>query len=206
LAKGGRGLAAWGKLVAQWALGRPSLYGIPAAVPLLHLGETRYRAPATLGRISASALGAVAAAWIRLDRDSELRRRNGARLDLVARESSGVRRIVPPSGSAPGYLRYPLLSAGLADAVARDRGVRALGLERGYPHPLSHLPALRGRGLNGDQPFPGAASLSRELVTLPTHRFLREADLESLGRLLAAEAGRPLPAAGSAGPHVGAVA
>src|SRR5207244_6487942 len=38
-------LAALGSATAQSLLGRPALYRLPAAIPFLHLGETRYRAP-----------------------------------------------------------------------------------------------------------------------------------------------------------------
>jgi dTDP-4-amino-4,6-dideoxygalactose transaminase len=186
LGAGSRGWLAWGKLVTQWALGRPSLYGIAAAMPFLHLGETRYRVPGPLHAISACAGGAVSACWERLAGESDQRRHHGMTLDSVARASAQVRRVVPPAGAIPGYLRYPVLSATLAAAVARFGSVRALGLERGYPHPLPQLAALQDRVLNPGERFPGASVLAEELVTLPTHRLVSEGDVRQLSTLLLA--------------------
>src|SRR5439155_271560 len=54
-------LAALGTGVAQCVLGRPAVYRLPAALPLLHLGETRFHSPTELRRMTraAAALGAV---------------------------------------------------------------------------------------------------------------------------------------------------
>ena len=43
------------KIFAQWLLGRPGVYGLPAAIPWLGLGETRYRDPQTPSRMTRAA-------------------------------------------------------------------------------------------------------------------------------------------------------
>jgi hypothetical protein len=157
---------------------------VPAALPFLHLGETRYRPPHPPRAIGASAAGAVGGAWGGLERDRRIRHGHAQRLDAAAQLAPAVQRIVPPAGAVPGYLRYPVLAATLA---ARVVAWRSLGVERGYPHPLPALPALRAASVNGDQGFPGAATLSDSLITLPTHRFLRERDHQALRAMLLGE-------------------
>jgi dTDP-4-amino-4,6-dideoxygalactose transaminase len=195
LAPGGRGGARWVTLAAQWVLGRPPWYGVPAALPFLRLGETIYRAPHAPRAITAASAGAVVRAWGRSARDREVRRRQAERLDAAARQGSGIRRIsISPDGVA-GYLRYPMLAPDLA---ARSGAWRVLGVARGYPRPLPTVSALADRSVNGHAGFPGADTLATALVTLPTHRFVRARDHERLRAMLEAGASRAERGAGIA--------
>jgi dTDP-4-amino-4,6-dideoxygalactose transaminase len=180
LARGRVGVSAWGALAGQWVLGRPSLYGLAAALPFLHLGETRYRAPGRPRGMALSARGVLAAAMARTEADLAIRRRNAERFDATMRVGDAAGRIVPLEGSSPGYLRYPVVNG----ALARGRETRRLGVQRGYPISLSRLPVLAGRVVNPGVATPGAERLAEQLVTFPTHRFLRAPDLRQLEDLL----------------------
>src|SRR5206468_5084011 len=70
----------WGDLTraaAQWVLGRPLLYGVPAAIPGLHLGEMVYH-PAGEPKAMSRAAGAVVRAALRLDHNEIACRRKHA--------------------------------------------------------------------------------------------------------------------------------
>ena len=182
-------LRAWGNAVAQWCLARPEVYAIPAAAPFLHLGETRYHDPAPL-----RALTRAAAAMLQETRAAALqeageRRVRAERLLEVVEKSRQVRRIMPPAGAQPGYLRLPLRVR--RPILARLRHPRAarLGVAPGYPMVLAELPALRARVARPwrDRRWPGADALVRELVTLPTHSLLADDDVQELEALLRGE-------------------
>jgi dTDP-4-amino-4,6-dideoxygalactose transaminase len=174
-ARGARTLAA---AAAQWALGRPSLYAIPAAIPALHLGETLYHAAREPRAITASAASLVRAALARADADLARRRRHAAELDRAIGRAAGVRPIHPIAAGESGYLRYPVRIA------AARAGQPALGIVRGYPETLAELEELRSALMPDQAELPGARELQRSLMTLPTHSLLTARDLSRIARWL----------------------
>lgn len=190
---GGRGEAAEGSTgrmamgargAAQWLLGRPSVYGVPARVPALGLGETRYHAPrpveamaeASAAVLLASDAAAEAEAAIRRERAEALR---GVLEDLGA--AAAVEAVRVPVDARPGYLRFPVLDRGGADR----EGGRPLGVMPGYPRPLGSLDPLKPL-LRVADPLPGAALLAARLLTLPTHSRTSAGDRRRLEAWLSA--------------------
>lgn len=168
-----------GAAAAQWMLGAPPLYALPAALPWLRLGETVYHPPRLPRRMSGASAGVLAAGWERARREPALRRRNAARL-LAALFAAGLRVPRVPSGATAGWLRLPVLLEGDDAARARTVDARRLGIAPGYPRALCDLDVLRPRVVNADDAFPGARRLASSLVTLPTHSLLREPDFRAL--------------------------
>lgn len=168
----------------QWALGRPWLYGLPASVPWLGLGETHYRDPVLGGEMSPAAAmlllstrGAALAASVA--------RRDVAECLLARLPSPG--RIYPievVDGGVSGYLRLPLRVPGVGAALAGSVWARRLGIASGYPMPLAQLPVLSSRLVGRRWPWPGAEELVRDLITLPTHTLLSRRDRERLVEFL----------------------
>lgn len=154
------------RLKVQWLLGRPSWYRLPASLPGLHLGETVYHAPRNPRGIAKAAVGAIRIHCAASDREAQARRDNARA--LVAH--SQVRGVDPPSGGVSGMLRFPMRIAGGAGAVPVH-----LGVARSYPAILSTLGPLQERMLES-WPCPGAETLARELVTLPVHSRVTDAD------------------------------
>ncbi len=180
---------AWLKSLAQWLLGRPLWYGLPARLPFLQLGETVYHPPATprsmpalhqqvLARTIAAALAEVA-----------IRRSNADRLSRLLDENGQVSRVRCGSGT-PSFLRLPVLAPGgrFRSGAARDRGIMP-----GYPITLPQLPPLASALSSGSaergRRYPGAERLVGQLVTLPTHSLVSEAELDRLGYWVAGEGG-----------------
>lgn len=158
LLPGVRGTAEFVPLVAQWLLARPALYRIPAGLSFLGLGETVYREPAPLRRISGLSAAVVEISWRHREAEITRRHRNAATL-LAGSSIPGV--IAPIAGASPGWLRLPFIEPEPSRPVAR-----ALGVMPSYPIPLCELPILR-RPKTGA--FPGATLLAAKLRTLPTH-------------------------------------
>lgn len=170
-----RGLVRMATTAIQWALGRPSLYHLPALMPWLRLGEMVYHEagePESLSRSSAALLRTAIAAE---DADVYLRRVNGGVLDLLAREHRDIGIVSTVSGGAPSYLRYAL----------RDlSGLRSprplLGVTRPYPRTLMKQPELDQVRVPGGPFIPGASLLGSSLFTMPTHRFVTAEDIQAL--------------------------
>ena len=174
------------RLDAQFALGRPSLYGLPRSVPGLDLGETVYHPPRPPTYLSRAAAGAVLATRNDSLREAEHRRATGAWLRAQLQSNRAVQGIESAAGpeAAPGFLRFPVLArrglAGFADLSAALR----VGVASSYPRCLSELPQLAHSLVKGDSRFPGAARLVDELVTLPAHSLLSDSDRSTLSRIL----------------------
>ena len=160
------------QLKAQWLLGRPALYGVPARIPGLHLGETMYHPPRDPAGITRAAAAAVRAHATPSQNEAGMRRDNARRL---LREA-GLRGVAVPTGGAAGFLRLPLR---LRREHETDDVPAALGVARSYPTTLGVLPALKGH-FAGAGALPGAESLARGLVTAPTHSRVTAADRRAL--------------------------
>jgi dTDP-4-amino-4,6-dideoxygalactose transaminase len=175
------------KALAQWSLGRPSLYGIPAAIPWLGLGETRYREPRPAARITRAGAALVSLHHDAAKREATIRRTNAAALLEAIASRPEIQTYPGLPEAEPGYLRLPLrLPQGLA-GFADPREALLAGIAPSYPSPLGDLPAVRARLVeNGRGPtdLAGAKELARSLVTLPTHSWVGEAARARLLRLL----------------------
>ena len=166
------------QLAAQWLLGRPSLYAVPAAIPFLRLGETLYHPPRPAAAMSAVALRALAVTLPLGQAEADVRRANASR--LLARRGTRFAAVPSPAGAEPGYLRLPLRVAAGTSAGDPSAAARALGVMPGYPRALCDLEGFGERVVNRDDGFPGARALAASLVTLPTHSLLAERDFARL--------------------------
>jgi dTDP-4-amino-4,6-dideoxygalactose transaminase len=177
----GRPRAGWGDLTvatAQWMLGRPSIYGIPAGIPSLHLGEMVYHPAGEPKSLSTAAAALVRRALRAAAEEVKARRRNAERLLGVARAAERLSVVGAEAGAEPGYLRFPVL-----DAAGRAAAVR-LGVLRPYPGTLCDQGVLVPLLHPGETAGPGAEELGRRLFTLPTHSRLMPSDFEKLARWL----------------------
>ena len=172
---GGSGAKLLALLAAQWLLGRPGLYRLPASLPFLRLGETIYRPPHVPSAVSRASVRVVRRTWPLAADDVARRRRNAAR--LLERQGPGLRAVHPPTSAAPSWLRLPMLASPAVRGRVETAEARSLGVLGGYPMPLSALPSLAPRLLARDEALPGARRLAAELVTIPTHAGLGESDV-----------------------------
>lgn len=178
---GGANRSGWSDLTraaAQWLLGRPMLYGLPAAIPGLRLGEMVYHPASEPSTISRAATALVRCA-MRLDQDEvACRRRHAAVLADAARRSTDVTPVRAIDGAEPGYLRFAVLAAGMRMAAT------SLGISRGYPRALYEQAELRPQLIDDEREPLGGRRLREALFTLPVHSFLTTRDLGRLCRWL----------------------
>jgi dTDP-4-amino-4,6-dideoxygalactose transaminase len=161
---------------AQWAAGRPALYGIPAGIPALGLGETRYHDPTAPAEMSSYSAGVLIRTQAAATLEGDARLASGAywRASLPPELLAGVP-IVAEAGTA-GYLRFPLRVSAQAYDSATSPIAQSMGVARSYPVALNTLDPVRPRLQQPAMQVAGAELLARTLVTLPTHSLVSQSD------------------------------
>lgn len=180
-------------LLAQWLLGRPELYDLPASIPFLELGDTVYREPRFPRGMSALSAGTLNVTLEAAKRERVARQRRARRLRDLVRAERGLRQPEAPAASTPGYLRLPILAQEELHEVLTSKEAVYLGIMPGYPKQLSELDAMKDRCINGSRSRPGTQSLIRQLYTLPTHSMVKDCDMNRLSRFFR-KVGRKLEA------------
>ena len=175
----------------QWIFGRPSLFGLPAALPWLHLGETPYHEPSMARAMPRSAAVLLDRTLALAEHEASIRRDGGGQLrGAISRSdpwrAGTVRLVNPPPDSVAGYLRFPLLVGDGLVGLAGAARARQLGLAGAFPTTLGALGAVRERMVRsgGEAGWPGAGTIVRDLVTLPTHSLVDERERQELMQLV----------------------
>jgi dTDP-4-amino-4,6-dideoxygalactose transaminase len=171
------------KAAALVALLHPLLFWIPRSLPFLRLGETLFEPGFPLRRLSAFQAGLARNWQRRLEAMQAIRRRNAQRwLDVL--KDLGEREPRIARAACPAAVRFPLRvrDAERRAALLRESAHDGAGIAPGYPQPLNRLAELRDAVPAQD--CPAAERTARELVTLPTHGYVAEGDIERVRRLL----------------------
>jgi dTDP-4-amino-4,6-dideoxygalactose transaminase len=173
---------------SQFLLARSTFYGLPAAIPFLHLGETIYHEPTQPRPITRSSASLLLLNEEIAAREVSRRRSNAEQYTrLLGRVGAGVT-AVPGArlDGSSGALRYPVRVRGGWSAI-RATAAPDLGAAATYPTTLEDVPALKLLLQPRAERFVGAQLLVRELVTLPTHSQTNEAERRRLVELIAIE-------------------
>lgn len=167
-------------VIAQWAVARPAIYGIPLSIPMLRLGQTTYLPPRPIRSMTRSAAATLAATHRASETEAEARRANAARLRAATADNSAAVEISVQRDDTAGYLRLPLrLAKGMA-SFRDQRAALALGLAPSYPKSLAELPQLAARLTGPERAWVGTQTLVKELLTLPTHSQLSAREMTRL--------------------------
>jgi perosamine synthetase len=161
----------------------PRLYGLPAHLPGLKLGQTVFNPDFPVALMSGVQVG-LAQAWVsKLETFFQARRTNALHLLEVLK---GLTKAACPvdSTSAGNGPRLPIF---ISDYRARHALLEAssnqgLGISLTYPDAVDGIPFFREASWQGS--FPQARKIAREIVTLPIHPLLTDHDLERLGSVL----------------------
>lgn len=171
------------KAVALMLLIHPRLFWVPRSLPFLKLGETPFETDFPVLKMSSFQAG-LARHWRgKLEKLRDVRRKNVNRWIAILEGSKKQGADFLRTRSL-GLLRFPLRAAdgGKREALLRESARMGLGVMPTYPTSINAIAELRGKIDAGA--FPVAESCARELVTLPTHRYLTEDDVTELSRLI----------------------
>jgi dTDP-4-amino-4,6-dideoxygalactose transaminase len=187
------------KAAALMVLVRPALFWLPRGMPFLRLGETLFEPHFPMLRMSAFQAG-LARGWRAKLASLRNTRRRMTDCWMAALDAAGLRASDAFQGRRPALLRFPLR---ISDDDWRARllsesASKGLGVMRAYPTSIDAIPALQGK-LAGVA-CPVAERYARELVTLPTHEYVTDGDVCTLGGLLAYVVSKGSPTPPKAGP------
>jgi perosamine synthetase len=173
------------RVTAQWALARPDIYGLPLSIPALRLGETTYLPPRPMRAMTRVAAATLLATHDASRKEASVRQSNAKAVVAAIAGSARVKSIPTRVCPTAGYLRLPVrIQGGMASFPNVQRALQ-LGIAPSYPMSLAALPQLAGRLVATYGAWPGAQTLVRELVTVPTHSRLRADEVsEIIGILL----------------------
>lgn len=157
----------------QRTLARPSTFWLPASIPALRIGETKYHAPSPVRAMTRTSAALALASDQPATGEARIRRDRARRY----REQLGLAETT--LDRTAGMLRFPIRVRGGWDA-ARARGLDTLGAGPPYPSTLADLAPLAPLRVNPTDAVPGADSLVAELVTLPTHSLLRASEVAAV--------------------------
>ena len=157
----------------------PSLYWLPAALPVLQLGATEYKVPRAARSANRSSelllIDALDHESADLDSRRAIERRYWDSLDVEACRRRGLLLAKPPSRMLSGALRFPIrLQATIRNELA------ARGVARSYPRTLADYPQIFERMVRPSRETPGARELARSLYTLPTHSRVESSDCDAI--------------------------
>lgn len=165
---------------------RPWLYWIPARLPFLKLGTTRYEIDYPMERYNPR-LGVMASLLFRkIDAITQRRRANAGLYREQFRDIAFLQFPTPLPGSQPVYLRFPLLvdSGARRDRLLALLNAEGLGATGSYPLSTLDIPEIQEHlDLAGSRGNLGR-SIAERILTLPTHPYVRPAHIEKICKLI----------------------
>ena len=170
------------EVLAMRLLIDPRLYWLPAGLPFLGLGETKFYRDFPVHRMDGIRAGLLSSWKQRLSESSSSHSKAAADFhDHLPRSCQ----VVAPVSEANGiYNRLPLMmnSKSAKDELCTASKTSGLGISPFYPSSIPDIPELKGRFVSGQ--FPAAARVVHYLVTLPVHQFVRSKDVKRICRLI----------------------
>ena len=181
------------KALAYNVLTSPYLYWLPAKLPFLGLGETRYKALDSVGPAE-PILGEFLPANINeyWHGPDIVQTRLTA---LIADVSKGQMLDLFSGCCEPGrvqrLLRYPVLAAdqSLRDRLFQVLDREGLGVSKMYPASLPNIRGLESHLRVEGAAYPNAEAFARRILTFPVHSRVREIDLQRMHTCIRAVTG-----------------
>ena len=177
-----RNIATFLKIILYAAFLRPRLYWIPTRLPFLGLGSTVYSEEYAVEKYKPFLSGLGIRLLDRLREINEIRIENA---EFLMKELEGTPNLALPSpggNASPVYLRFPVR---ILDEERRTRCIAELNrsgisASSSYPGAVNDIPEVR-HGLRDEEArLPGGRTLAKQIVTLPTHPYVRRNDLVTM--------------------------
>jgi hypothetical protein len=159
----------------------PERYAIPAHLPFLNLGANVFDPDFRIARLSNVNAEVGRRAFSSLDRYNEIRIQNARLLNDNLCDNESLRIPNPDAAGQPVYLRFPIvfLKKEVRRRIFRGLSRRGLGASRSYPTPLNEIPGFK-LYLSADGDYPGAKFVADRILTLPTHPYVNEYDIQRM--------------------------
>ena len=163
----------------------PLLYWLPQTLPLLHLGETRYHALLSIKGMERVALDRLASNIFRYQNDNDaMDRRN--KISSMLADFNEINNLPETCNTEENrrLLRYPLLlEEDIRDRVYQRLNQAGLGVSTMYPTILTKIAGMDYL-LDIRPHYPNAEAFASRLLTLPTHGYLSEKNIQKIKAIL----------------------
>lgn len=178
----GEVLRNWFEMVMMHFFIRPWLYWVPAGLPFLRLGETKFYPDFPIFHMDEARAGQLRGWDQRLTRAN--RDRAACATWLIEGLDLPMKNVWALTHSDAVYLRLPVMVQDRSSkaAICRQSRESGAGVSASYPTTIQEIPELIGR--IADRRCPGAQEIIDRLVTLPTHRHVKEQDRRKIDRIL----------------------
>ena len=165
------------------AMLHPRAYWLPASLPCLNIGASIFDPLFPMESMDFWRAGLALSVLERLDALNAGRRTVAAAQLSKLDKLDGVRTIRPLTGAEPVFLRLPILPKNGAWPGGRVPEIPELGIVRSYPLALQDIESLKPH-LTGSESCPVSTLLANNVLTLPTHSFVKDADLTVMACVL----------------------
>jgi len=167
-------------MLMAWFI-RPSRYWLPASLSFLQLGVSRFDPTFSVLPMTRFQQ-ALLTHLLPTARTLQDGRQSRAMRLRQALHGAKVHVLWPREADTGAYLRLPILlpTHGIRARLLGELARRGLGATDGYPLPLSRVASLRSFLSDPDLEYPVADSVSHKLVTLPTHVWVTDEDIEEI--------------------------
>ena len=164
------------------AMLRPRAYWRPASLPFLNIGVSIFDPVFPVESLDCWRAGLAGSVLERLDALNGGRRKVAASL-LYKLEKLNVYAIRPLQEAEPVFLRLPLLPENGSWPHGRVPEIPELGVVRSYPLALQDIASLSPHIVSSKN-CPMAVLLANNILTLPTHSFVQDADMKAMAGVL----------------------
>jgi len=167
----------------------PSRYWILDRIPFLGLGLSQFDPNFKIAQLStyqtrlASRLSSLVHTYNRIRRD------NAHQLQAGIEGVEGIEIPQPVKEAATVYLRFPILARDGTHRLRLLNRLRAAGIgaSGSYPTAIGDIPGISRYLAQDQQPCPGAASIAKRIITLPTHPYVTVADVDKMIEIVRGE-------------------
>jgi len=172
---------AWMRLLALNFIFQPTGWQLATSLGLHKMGDDEKNWGYRLSRLTPVQARTGLEALANLESLNRRRRQSGEALSGALQDIPGLKCVTAPTGAVPGYLRFPLLVDNLEmrDRIFQQLSAARIGVGKMYRKILPEFfPHLKSGS------YPGAEYVARHLLTLPVHKYVKEAHINHMVKII----------------------
>ncbi len=164
----------------------PRRYWLPAKLPFLNLGGTIYTTEYPIEKYNGLLSGIALRLFSRIEEDKEIRIENANYYRRKLIDYPHVDFIEEQKESSPIYLRFPLLAKNIEikNRILKELDSLGLGASGSYPNAVPDIAQLSSIFADDRSQFPGGRAVAARIITLPTHPYVTNQDMDNIVRTI----------------------
>jgi dTDP-4-amino-4,6-dideoxygalactose transaminase len=176
-------LSTLAKVCVYYFFINPFLYWLPASLPFLNLGKTRFEEEIEILKYSRLVAPLALKQILRSNEIKKKRIKNGIWYQNSIKENTNIKKIKEKDNTNPVYLRYPVKIKNKDNKIDILDRAKRYGVTMSYPKSLNKLEEIQKYVVNPGV-YRGAEEVSDQLITLPTHLYINEITIKKIVELI----------------------